>query len=74
MIWGDRYLDSFKDQILIAIREEIIDDPYTEFDGRLEELDQAYVLAEDLVRSYLRGEPEDVYPERDVSNLHPPAV
>lgn len=72
MIWNDRFLDGFKDEIVTAIRDGIIDDPYAEYAGRLEEVDASYSFAAELIRGYLAGDPEDIYPETEVANLDPP--
>ena len=72
MIWNDRYLHGLKDEILSAIKDGIIDDPFGEYVGRLDEVDHAYTKTQKLIADYLKGSPRDIYPEVDVSQLDSP--
>jgi hypothetical protein len=74
LILNDSFLDRYKDEIITAIREKIINNPYTEYAARFIEFDHSYVIAQDLINSYLEDKPIDVYPEIDVGDLLPPTA
>ena len=58
---GDETMDRFETDIVRALKEKIIDDPYEMYAGRLGEVLSAYQQAEKLIDSYLEGKPIDVF-------------
>lgn len=61
VLLADRVLDAFERNFLDALREGLIDDPYSAHADRFSEIDGAYLVAQDLIAGYLAGKPEDVY-------------
>jgi len=58
---ADKILDSFERDFLTAMREKIISDPFQAYCDRLEEVQQALSVAQELIRGYLEGNPKDIY-------------
>ena len=58
---ADKVLDSFERDFLTAVREKIISDPFQAYCDRLEEVQQALSVAQELIRGYLEGNPKDIY-------------
>jgi hypothetical protein len=58
---GDDILARYADDLLIALREGIIDDPWQAYIDRMTDLLENYTVARELLLSYLRGQPVDVF-------------
>lgn len=59
---ADELMDGLEDNFLRTVKDEIVDDPWSVFAGRVEELLESYDVVEQLARSYLAGKPIDVFP------------
>jgi len=58
---ADEQMDGFEDGFLNAVKDQLIDNPWGTYAGRLEELLKSYSDVEHLCASYLAGKPEDVF-------------
>ncbi len=59
---SESVLDSYATDIVAAIQEKVIVDPFTTFQDRMGEILQSYKVVERLIESYLTGKPIDVFP------------
>ena len=58
---ADEITDSFEEDFLRAVREKVMKDPWGMYSARLGELLESYQMVEDLAKSYLDGNPIDVF-------------
>jgi cell division protein FtsB len=58
---ADEQMDEFEKSFIGALKDKLVGDPWSIFSGRLQELLDSYQVVEDLARSYLTGEPIDVF-------------
>jgi hypothetical protein len=58
---SDKVMDEFENDFLRAVKEKVVDDPWTAFIGRLEDLLHSLSIVEKLAKSYLAGKPIDVF-------------
>lgn len=58
---ADEAMDEFESDLIQAVKEKIIDDPWESAIGRLEDLRHSLSVVEELARSYLTGKPTDVF-------------
>lgn len=59
---GDEVTDRFETDILTALKEGVLADPYKAYADRFIEVLKMYEVAGKLIDSYLNGDPEEVYP------------
>ncbi len=58
---GDEMLASHELDILQAVKEKLIDDPFKSYISRMNDQINAYECVKKLLQSYLNGEPDDVF-------------
>jgi hypothetical protein len=58
---NDEMMDSFEVNILNAIQEKVMADPWDVFKGRLRDVSDSYGVAQELINSFLKGKPIDVF-------------
>lgn len=58
---ADEQMDGFEESFVRAVKDKIIDDPWSAYAGRLEELLASFDVVEDLARAYIARKPIDVF-------------
>ncbi len=58
---ADKTLFSFENDFISALRENIIETPYTAYRGRFGDILKSYDVVEGLIKGYLDGKPTDVF-------------
>jgi hypothetical protein len=58
---GDDTLAGYTDDLLVALRDGTIDDPWQVYIDRMTDLVENYTVTQELLQSYLRGQPIDVF-------------
>ncbi len=59
---GDERLENFERDIRRDLAEDLVADPFAAHAGLLRDLIQSYNVVSNLLKSYLEGRPEDVFP------------
>ena len=59
----DEQMDGLEQTFISAVKDKIINDPWSAYAGRLQELNDSCTLVEDLARKYIAGTPVDVFPQ-----------
>ncbi len=58
---ADEVMDSFDKDIVAALRDKVVGDPWTAYADRLEDILCSLDIVEQLTKSYLSGKPVDVF-------------
>lgn len=58
---ADKTLFSFEHEIISAIREKIIKNPFETYKGRFQDILKSFDVVEGLIKGYLNGKPTDVF-------------
>ncbi len=58
---ADRVLSSFEHDLISAMREKILHDPFKAYKGRFEDIFKSYDVVENLIKDYLDEKPADVF-------------
>ena len=58
---ADKELERFEDDIQQKITQNVLPDPFEYWRNRMQELADSYGVVRDLIRSYLKGKPIDVF-------------
>ena len=58
---ADVVLDSFESNFLTAVDKQVLADPYQAYLDRFTEINDSYAVVQELIRSYLKHKPIDVF-------------
>lgn len=58
---ADEQMEGFEESFINAVKDKIIDDPWSAYTGRLEELLQSFDVVEHLARAYIAKKTIDVF-------------
>ena len=58
---ADEQMDGLEESFTKAVKDKIIDDPWSAYVGRLEELLESFTVIEHLARNYVANKPVDVF-------------
>ena len=61
---ADDLLDNFESKFLTIVQEGIITDPYQFYFARFSDTLKSYDIVQELIKSYLAGNPEDVFSKK----------
>ena len=62
---ADEQMDGFEDSFIEAVKDKIIDNPWSAYTDRLEELLKSFDVVDQLARAYIAKKPIDVFAQGD---------